>query len=1279
MQSTLEIPMLSHGGIQTIFGEHPATPTQLVYLDFDGAVTSYVNADLGVSIDSVTVEDSGFGDGDIALIIAALNGMFDDVVFTSALPADGEFSTIYVGVSSAFDEYGTFLGLAETIDSGNQIRDDNAFVLLDSSASAELVVSVIAHETEHIVHGMEHGGESLARFAETYVDVNSGEVVSNIRIEGKVTVNSGGTAINTSVCALQIYTPRRLISGRLDVKDGGEADKTKVTEGGEVFVYGGGVANETTVMNRGSMYIHGGTANNTTLRPGVTEAGILMLKNGTVNATTVSCGSMEVNGGTANGTTLKYGGILMVSGGTVNDTTIENGGSLNLNNGTVNRTTVLNGGILNVLGGRVNFSIVSSGGTLNINEGTANNTTLSGGKMRVSSGGKVTGTLTIAEGASVSAYDGSIIDFDISTRSPSNSPLVNNLSLVNGNPSFSLTVSDSQAGGTYILAEGVATFDKTITVMNSGTKIGTLTVDEKHLIGNTRYLLTLNDGSLTLSMAVGITKFTGDLTDYMYITDGMLASDVNVHDGGCLFISSGGVSEDTTLNYDGDMYVSNGGEAYRTTINYRGRLYVSSGGMAKNTTLSESGFIYVESDGMANSVTVEGGKLIVSDCGTVNGFTVSSGGTIYLSSGGKMTGRMSFEDGAKVNANDGFILDFDISVATADSPLVSNLSVVWNKSPNITMTVSSTQAGGLYFLADGAAGFNKSITVVNPLGDKLATLTVGGGTAQINGKESMLILDDDELKLAIGVFTGTLNNETKDIKEMYASGVNVNAGGILNVLDGGTAEKTSVNSMGRVFVYSGGVAEDTAVNRGGTMCISNGTLKGSNDIAPYATLKAAGLMTIADGAVVNAYNGSVIDFDITALSPDDTPIVNDLSRINGVPSYTVTVMAEQEKGDYILADDAGNFNGTLTVKCANEADLTLTVGDAYVAGGEQAYSLVVTGGQLVFSVMELDTTPPDAPELTLSGDSASNKLVVTAAWDAEDAVCRYALDGTEALQDYAGPLRLPFGDDASVRFQTEDAAGNTADRTLDLMFGRVTGVWRDGYFARNCSVEAIDLEPLEGLNLISDIFAGSDDSTILVLTDDGKGDALFLDDIYSAAPDVSSKARISKVNEIMAGAGDDVIDLTSVRFDCTDGGVAVHGGLGNDVIWANCGVNRLFGDAGNDRIVGGSGDDVIVGGAGDDTLHGGGGDDIFCFGSDWGRDAVAQSEGSVTLWFKEGDESKWDSEKLTYTDGTNSVAVTGIDKVMLLFGDYDALFATGAFDAFTSDRILDGRNWAILK
>ncbi|MBQ7651393.1 MAG: hypothetical protein IJS15_10565 [Victivallales bacterium] len=223
-----------------------------------------------------------------------------------------------------------------------------------------------------------------------------------------------------------------------------------------------------------------------------------------------------------------------------------------------------------VKGGRI---IVSSGGVANgisfyVGYLTGVSSTYeSYGNMYVYSGGKITGFLNTIVGTNISAYEGSILDFDISMLSPGNSPLVNKLLLVKGNPSFTLTVSDSQASGTYKLAESSGEFNKTITVMNTlCTELCTLTVGEDvKRIGNAKYSLARNGGDLTVTV-VGITIFTGDLTSEKDITDGMLASDVNVHDGGKLFILSGGVAEDTALNYYGDMYVSNGGlTALRST------------------------------------------------------------------------------------------------------------------------------------------------------------------------------------------------------------------------------------------------------------------------------------------------------------------------------------------------------------------------------------------------------------------------------------------------------------------------------------------------------------------------------------------------------------------------------------------------------------------------------------------------------------------------------------------------------------------------------------------
>ena len=123
----------------------------------------------------------------------------------------------------------------------------------------------------------------------------------------------------------------------------------------------------------------------------------------------------------------------------------------------------------------------------------------------------------------------------------------------------------------------------------------------------------------------------------------------------------------------------------------------------------------------------------------------------------------------------------------------------------------------------------------------------------------------------------------------------------------------------------------------------------------------------------------------------------------------------------------------------------------------------------------------------------------------------------------------------------------------------------------------------------------------------------------------------------------------------------------------------LFGDAGNDRIVGASSNDVIVGGIGNDRTHGGGGNDIFTFCDNWGIDSVEQlATGSVTLWFASGSLENWNAETMTYTDGENSVKVSGVtaDKITLKFGDdgsepYATLSEAGAFKEFTSQKIFE--------
>ena len=253
--------------------------------------------------------------------------------------------------------------------------------------------------------------------------------------------------------------------------------------------------------------------------------------------------------------------------------------------------------------------------------------------------------------------------------------------------------------------------------------------------------------------------------------------------------------------------------------------------------------------------------------------------------------------------------------------------------------------------------------------------------------------------------------------------------------------------------------------------------------------------------------------------------------------------------------------------------------------------------------------------------------------------------------------------DTSDRILVSDADGNT-----DVFFAESNTKWSIFYNAEHQRIADIKQVNLAGKNRINNIFKGSDDANILVLTDDQNGDALFVDDIYSA---FGEQARLQKIDEIRAGAGDDVIDFTSNRYEYIGNGTTIHGGDGNDIIWTGNGKNTIFGDKGNDQIIGGSNDDVIAGGAGNDTLHGGGGNDKFFFGGDFGNDTVEQLAGGTVKLYFEASENDVKISGRTYFVGANSVTLNGNFAVEIYYGGKEGSAHIGLYDDFTSQKVFE--------
>lgn len=185
-------------------------------------------------------------------------------------------------------------------------------------------------------------------------------------------------------------------------------------------------------------------------------------------------------------------------------------------------------------------------------------------------------------------------------------------------------------------------------------------------------------------------------------------------------------------------------------------------------------------------------------------------------------------------------------------------------------------------------------------------------------------------------------------------------------------------------------------------------------------------------------------------------------------------------------------------------------------------------------------------------------------------------------------------------------------------------IWASGYVAKNVgnidSIGTGQVISLEGMNRFSDVIDGGDDIDVLNLTDGN--DAFFIDDVYSdhhsslvlspTTQDINSTARIVNLEVINAGAGNDIVDLTSANFALTTG-VMINGEAGDDVLW---------GSNGDDIINGGDGDDVIFGGAGNDILTGGAGSDVFQFTATSGGFTITDFDAqydSIEFYYSEGE------------------------------------------------------------
>lgn len=161
--------------------------------------------------------------------------------------------------------------------------------------------------------------------------------------------------------------------------------------------------------------------------------------------------------------------------------------------------------------------------------------------------------------------------------------------------------------------------------------------------------------------------------------------------------------------------------------------------------------------------------------------------------------------------------------------------------------------------------------------------------------------------------------------------------------------------------------------------------------------------------------------------------------------------------------------------------------------------------------------------------------------------------------------------------------GGSGNDSLIFTFDFISGpasVTNDGSYGVGGTGETASVTGLFGS---SDVFDGGLGYDTLTLT--AASDVFRLWDPATTGHPDATPLRLIDVEEIRAGAGNDVIDLTDPNHSYGD--IKIYGEAGNDTIWSSAGNDMLDGGDNDDFIYGGVGNDHLIGGNGGDVLRGG--------------------------------------------------------------------------------------------
>ena len=255
-------------------------------------------------------------------------------------------------------------------------------------------------------------------------------------------------------------------------------------------------------------------------------------------------------------------------------------------------------------------------------------------------------------------------------------------------------------------------------------------------------------------------------------------------------------------------------------------------------------------------------------------------------------------------------------------------------------------------------------------------------------------------------------------------------------------------------------------------------------------------------------------------------------------------------------------------------------------------------------------------------------------------------------------------DDAdTIKLSNQNTAVFTGSGNDTIIFDR-NGAFGSGLAALNISSSlqtgTEELINLNGKTRFEDVMNGGADFDTVELTD--ASDAFFLHDSLSGFHSSltlsndyeghAGTARIENIENINAGGGDDIVDLTSPDYSLAGQNITVNGGEGHDTLWGSDADEFLNGD---------DGDDILFGGAGTNTLTGGLGADEFQFTKTSMNDTITDfniTEGDSLAFFNTGG-AEFDKSSGVFENGALTIAFgpNTNDQLTIYLGNDDLMLS----------------------